>query len=297
MVRTDATLARRRPSGAVVVGLGDSISYGMGDLGPGWIGPSWVARFAHQIAAARTVNLSNPGQRVAGLHRAQVPAACAVSPTHALLSIGGNDLLRPTFDPCRVLSEVDEACRSLRDRGCRTVVLGIPAPPSHARIPAWVRDVLVERIRVTNLALAEAVLPCARDGSAGYLDTWRDPATLDREYWHVDCMHPSPRGHEHLAARVREWFGLPQLRHSLATAGGNAAQHTVPRGEWLLREGIPWVARRSIDVLPQMAAALVSHRLAPRVARDRLERTLRAAQAVPPPGPSRVPLSHNGHAA
>jgi len=63
-------------------------------------------------------------------------------------------------------------------------------------------------------------------------------------------MHPGPSGHQLLARematqlRKRGWnLGLPQFQST----------HQPPRAQkilWLIRNGAPWFAKRSIDLLP-----------------------------------------------
>ena len=82
-----------------VIALGDSVTFGVGDIGKNFVGPGWGARVAHELNAKRFLNLSNLGARVRHLSEEQLPAALAFRPTIAIISIGGNDLLRSTFDP------------------------------------------------------------------------------------------------------------------------------------------------------------------------------------------------------
>lgn len=269
-----------------IAGLGDSISYGMGDRGPGWIGPSWVARLAHRVGAARHVNLSTPGQRIGDLARIQMPAATSLRPSHALLSIGGNDLMRPTFDPARLLIAIRATLVDLHFAGAETVVLGLPDPRVHDAAPTWLRRALAERAWEANVALGEAVASAGGPPVAHLLDLWSDPVTRTRDYWHVDRMHPSPRGHDHLAERARELLRLPSTRPPLPVETSCCAK---PRGEavrWLLREGVPWASRRSVDVIPLMAVALAAHSATrPRRIR-RLGLAREATRRTPAPAPA-----------
>lgn len=244
-----------------VLGLGDSISYGMGDVGENWIGPSWVGRLAHVIDAHRVVNLATPGQRAVDLGRVQLTGALQVGADVALLSIGGNDLLRTSFSPASVHSAVSGATQSLTAQGTRVVVLGLPDPPTHARMPRWLRRAITERAQWTNHALGTALNGATDSGMALFIDIAADPASRDRSYWHIDCMHPSPSGHEYLADQVRAWLGMGRVKESLPVTGKSTPSDGIDPRTWLIQEGLPWVARRSVDVIPQMAVTLAAHPL------------------------------------
>lgn len=247
--------------GHLVVGLGDSISYGLGDLGPGWIGPGWVARFAHQTGARRMVNLSHPGQRIGDLQSMQLPAAQVLQPDFALLSIGGNDLLRPGFDPVVLAREVAAVIRRLATRGSRVVVLGLPEPSLPPALPGWLHRVIGARTRAADAGLRLAV-ESAHDSTAPvFVDLWGAQHTRRGDYWHIDRMHPSPRGHQLLAEQVRRTLDLPEVREAMPVAASEGIAHHVPRWQWAVHEGIPWLVRRSVDVIPQMAAALLGDAL------------------------------------
>lgn len=271
-----------------LVGLGDSISYGLGDHGPGWIGPSWVSRVAHQVAARRVVHLCTPGQRIGDFTRVQVPAATAVRADYALVSIGGNDLLRPDFSPARLFCEVARTLRRLQRIGTRTAVLGLPDPSVHPNLPQWLRRVLEQRVRLFNDALNSAV---ATEPSASFVDLWDDPATRSPDYWHIDRMHPSPTGHQHIADVVIEKLPLTSVRPPLPTSDGASEEARTDAWDWWVHEGLPWAARRSIDVIPQMALALVLHPLGHRRREIALRRIVTSSavdlrSGAPPARPS-----------
>jgi len=134
------------------------------------------------VGAERHVNLSAPGQRIADLARIQLPAATALRPSHALLSIGGNDLMLPTFDPARLLMAVRSALLDLHGAGAQTVVLGLPDPRVHDAAPTWLRRRLAERAWEANRALTEAVACVGGAPTAHLLDLWEDRVTREQAY-------------------------------------------------------------------------------------------------------------------
>jgi lysophospholipase L1-like esterase len=244
----------QRPS--TVVGLGDSICYGIGDLGADWIGPSWVGRFAHAVNADRVVNLATPGQRAADLTRIQLPAALLLRPTIALISVGGNDLLRADFDPVSLWRHTQAAVAQLTHSGTDVLVLGLPQVHTHDFLPTAVRRALTERADLVNVALRAAV-GVGVPGNAYFLDLWNDPQSADPSLWHIDRMHPSPTGHDYLARVSCALLRTHHLDSGLPVDSGDDAPPAI---RWLIRHGVPWVLRRSVDLIPQALVTLAFHR-------------------------------------
>lgn len=129
----------RMPDTIRYVAIGDSFSEGLGDAGvvpfPGWTGrlASGMAR-AHD-ADVRYANLAVRGRLLAGVLEDQLDAALALDPTPTLITFcaGGNDLLRPRFDARALVAPLEEAVRTVLDRGVHLTLLS-PADPS-ARLP------------------------------------------------------------------------------------------------------------------------------------------------------------------
>ena len=67
--------------------------------------------------------------------------------------------------------------------------------------------------------------------------------------WHVDRMHPSKKGHQHLAKNFRKI-----LMDEIAIAPIRISPvHVKTRKEsmsWMLLKGTPWFFKRSFDLLP-----------------------------------------------
>jgi len=250
----------QRPS--TVVGMGDSICYGIGDFGADWIGPSWVGRFAHAVQADRLVNLATPGQRAADVASHQLPAALLLKPTFALISMGGNDLLRADFDPVSMWQHTQTVVRELTRSGTVVLVLGLPQVRAHDFLPRAVRAALNERADLVNIALRAGV--AATDTSPGsrgigksyFVDLWDDPNAADPRHWHIDRMHPSPNGHDYLARTACALVRVGSLEAGLPIS---AIAEQPTRVRWLIRNGVPWLLRRSVDLIPQALMTLAFH--------------------------------------
>lgn len=63
---------------ATIVGLGDSVAFGIGDDGDNFSGPGWLGRSAYALGAGRHLNLAFPGhvQRNSRKFRSRPPSAC-----------------------------------------------------------------------------------------------------------------------------------------------------------------------------------------------------------------------------
>lgn len=262
-----------------VVGLGDSVCYGIGDLGADWLGPSWVGRFAHSVQADRLVNLATPGQRAADVARIQLPAALALGPSIALLSVGGNDLLRADFNPVSLWQHTTTVVAGLAASGATILVLGLPQTHAHDFLPAPVRRAMNERADLVNTALLGAVraatvrLRLANGALGYYIDLWNDPNAANPGHWHIDRMHPSPSGHDYLARIACEVTRLHRTGSGLPTDGSSAKP---PATWWLLRHGTPWLLRRSVDLIPQAMVSLAFHKRQYQRMRHRLHTAIEA---------------------
>ena len=243
-----------------VVGLGDSIGYGIGDCGVNWSGPAWVGRFAHNVGADRVLHLATPGQRATDVLSVQVPAALAANPTVVLMSVGGNDLLRGDFNPVAILRCTEKAIARLVGVGATVIVLGLPQACLHDFLPTVVRKTISERALLVNKALASAVRQHSRPrqgGRAHFIDLWTDPRSSQAGLWHIDRMHPSPQGHEYLAQLAAKVSRFHQCQVSLPV---RLEGRSTGKLEWLVRNGVPWLLRRSIDLIPQAILTMVFHR-------------------------------------
>ena len=241
---------RRRPDVTLVVSLGDSISHGIGDSGPGCVGPSWAGRLAHRIGAREHRNLSFPGAQSGHLLHLQVPAAVWLKPDLTLISIGGNDALRSSFDPLRLARDLKAAIARLDEVGTQIVVLGLPDPRRTLPAPRIIRNALSRRTAAVNAALEHAVA----GSNALLMRTWDDSNAYFRSLWHIDRLHPSARGHEYLASMAIRRLGLDEVNAPLGVepASGNSLV-------WLLRNGSVWLAKRSVDLFPGLLRMSIEH--------------------------------------
>src|SRR5258705_5955616 len=104
-----AALLKDHPWRRFVV-LGDSIAEGVGDPVDGYANQGFADRIAAELSCQRPdlvyLNLGARSLRAAQVRAAQIGPALAFEPDLALLACGGNDALRPSFDPDAMDREV-----------------------------------------------------------------------------------------------------------------------------------------------------------------------------------------------
>ncbi len=234
-----------------LVVLGDSTAAGLGDP----VGPGLFRGFGPLLAGAlgapdwvRLVNTGCSGARVACVRRDQLARAVAARPHVAVLLVGINDTLYADFDPVTLRDDLEAVVAGLADAGA--LVLGVRYH-HHGRVfplPGPLARALDARIDQLNDVIDRIL--CAH--GAPCLDLAALPACYHPATWSIDRLHPSPRGHRALARGFAE----------LAAAAGHVVDPTVlddgddrvpTRAEelhWLVTQGIPWLGRRSRDLLP-----------------------------------------------
>ncbi|WP_154761322.1 SGNH/GDSL hydrolase family protein [Amycolatopsis pithecellobii] len=239
--------------------LGDSTAVGLGDPVPGrgWrgVGP-FVAR-ALDVAPDGYLNTAFTGARMRCVRYDQLPAATTHRPDVALVIVGMNDTLRSDFDAAAMAADLDHVMTTLGALGTIVVPVRFHDHGKVFRLPGPLYRALKARIDELNEAIGTVVrrhgMPC--------LDLAAMPGAYDLASWSVDRLHPSELGHRMLAKGLTEQLGEAGVEIvepvSLACSGGlqpTTAQHVG----WLVLKGIPWLWRRSRDLLPYVASILAA---------------------------------------
>lgn len=161
--------------GAVILALGDSLTYGTGAPGQGY--PERLA----ELTGLRVVNAGVPGERARqGL--ARLPHLLkAHAPALVILCHGGNDLLHGSSR--EVLGDELRAMVALcREAGADVVLLGVPNP-----------NILLSSARLYADVAADTGAP---------LDNETLAAILANGALKSDMLHPNARGYDQLARAV-----------------------------------------------------------------------------------------------
>lgn len=223
------------------VAIGDSFSEGIGDLDPvpfpGWTGRLATALADHHDADVSYANLAVRGRLLGGVLDEQLDVALALDPAPTLITFcaGGNDLLRPRFDPPVLIRRLAAAADLIAAQGIRFAVLS-PADPS-ARLP------LGRLINSRGDAWADALQDFTDRRDLPFVDVSRDPHLREGEFWSEDRLHMNGTGHQRVAELAL---------HAIEDGPAPLAPPVVDRARTRKRDELryyrdhvlPWVQRR-----------------------------------------------------
>jgi len=179
------------PSGAVVLALGDSITFGTGTT-PEASYPSVLAG----LSGWKVVNAGVPGDTSGGALQ-RLPALLAEHrPQLVLVSIGGNDFLR-RMSEADTRENIRAICRQIKAAGAQAVLVAVPQASALAAVARSLSD----HPMYAELA-KELAVPLHADGWA---DVLSDPALRS------DPIHANAEGYAKFAeglARTLKESGL-----------------------------------------------------------------------------------------
>jgi lysophospholipase L1-like esterase len=239
---------------STLVALGDSVTVGVGDVGTPM---GWAAHLAWALRIDTFRNEARLGARARDVTREQFPVARAARPDLSTLLVGGNDVLRGDFSPQDVGSHVERMVEGLQRDGGDVLVVLLHDPRRTMPGPRIVRDVLGERAESVNCEVQRRLSGASR---LALVDPRVSHVTSTSAAWSVDRLHPSALGHRELAGMALaalEPLGWQPSRGFLAPSA--AQPSPARRAWWLLRHGTPWFAKRSRDLLPELAVVCWRH--------------------------------------
>lgn len=243
-------------TGPRVVALGDSVTFGVGDVPNSWGFSGWAAHVSQALNASYFLNLSRMGARARTVAVEQLPVALRSRPDIALIIVGGNDVLRGNLNHFEVHGHLAHVIRALQEMQCRVVLLRLHDSRRTLPFPRWISDLLHGRVQRVNNAL-DAVAITTNLGSA-YLDLGTRDDLYTKSMWHIDHMHPSAIGHRWIAQNVIQalaTYGFEQV-HDVELAPDSSPTRRAT-AIWLVKNGLPWLLRRSIDLIPAAAFILL----------------------------------------
>lgn len=203
------------------IAIGDSFTEGLGDERLDGTLRGWADRVAEAIAYHRKktglstpfqyANLAIRGRKIAPVIEEQVAPAIAQKPELVSFNAGGNDILRPGFDPRKKLDQIFEAVDTIRDAGSHVLLLA--GPNAGHNIPLG--NVFSARGSLYTKVAAEKTLG---EKNLTFVDNFSDPGFSDSSYWSEDGLHLSTAGHLRVAANVVDalhidyppWWGQPR---------------------------------------------------------------------------------------
>lgn len=239
-----------------VIAMGDSSVFGVGDHGDTIqsVGAGWAGRLAHDLSASRFINVAKNGSRARHLVKNQLNAALAFNPDLVLICIGTNDVLRGDFSPAEIRASLINVSKQLTDLNAVVVLLGLPDPIRTAPGPLSLRKILSSRVILINQILSDIA-----DGMyVHFVPTWDSKIAHERKMWHIDRMHPSAIGHQHIADHVRRNMALP--RRSAKKLSTKIDRSKANERKWLITNGVKWFVKRSVDLIPALIWLVVSEK-------------------------------------
>jgi lysophospholipase L1-like esterase len=191
------------------VAVGDSIAEGVGDPMPGYDRAGWVDQVA---AALRTVrpdlaylNLGQSDLRAAQVRERQLARALAFEPDLALVACGGNDALRPRYEPEVASREVAAIIEPLQQAGADVMTISVVVVSYYPAFPDWFRPTASERMRM----LAEHTNALAAKLGTLHVDLADHPTGRlpYHELLSRDGLHANARSHAVCAAEAIRRLG------------------------------------------------------------------------------------------
>jgi lysophospholipase L1-like esterase len=241
----------------VVVALGDSFTCGEGVGVRVQPEDTWVALLARALPAGRLVRLAVPGARVADVRTGQLPLVPGGADVATLL-VGLNDVARSGFDAAAVGADLLETVAALRSRADDVLLGRLHDAGALLPLPARVAQATRRRIEGVNAAVDEA----ARWSGVRVLDLRLVPVLARPGGWSVDRVHPSPAGHQGMAAAAIE-----ALRAAGRQPGRPIVEVVEPRGSswsargwWAVRHGLPYAACHVWEIGGPIASAVLRRR-------------------------------------
>jgi lysophospholipase L1-like esterase len=137
------------------------------------------------------VNLGKRNLLAAEVRATQLDRALAFAPDLAAVACGGNDLLRPDYDPEAVERELDAIVGALRAAGADVIML---APFDMAR-SELVPDEYKESWRTLIARLSALAENVSQRHGALLVDFREHPAGSEASIYSLDRIHLNARGH------------------------------------------------------------------------------------------------------
>jgi lysophospholipase L1-like esterase len=187
-------------SWANYVALGDSLTAGRDDHGPGGARIGWARRLAGMLSTRTAVpcaltNLAFDGASVGMVLEHQLPSVTRIRPGLASVTVGMNDIREPDFSEERFAAGLGVLLDALTATGAMVLTCTLPDIAAIMPLPADLVEVARQRMRQASDVIREQA---ARRGAI-CLDAWAMPGAADPGLFGPDRIHPNERGHQLMA--------------------------------------------------------------------------------------------------
>jgi lysophospholipase L1-like esterase len=178
------------------VALGDSLTAGRDDHGPGGQRIGWARRLAGILSARTAVpctltNLAADGADVTAVLERQLPSVARMEPDLVSVTVGMNDIRDPGFSPDRFAAGLERVIDGLTATGATVLTCTLPDSAAIMPLPAELIDVARQRMRQAS----DIIRDQAAARGALCLDIWAMPTAADPDLFGPDRIHPNADGH------------------------------------------------------------------------------------------------------
>ncbi|HEY7011662.1 MAG TPA: SGNH/GDSL hydrolase family protein [Streptosporangiaceae bacterium] len=183
------------------VALGDSLTAGKGDAGPGGHPVGWAQRLADVLSVRTAVrctltNMADDRATVSSVLKEQLPKVAAAEPDLVSVTVGMNDIRARGFDEMTFKSELGQLLEGLAATKAKVLTCTLPNIAAIMPLPPDLTEIARERMRLASDIIREQ----ADSYEAVCLDAWSLPGLSDPELYSADKMHPNGKGHQFIAA-------------------------------------------------------------------------------------------------
>lgn len=183
------------------VALGDSLTAGKGDAGPGGHPVGWAQRLADVLSVRTAVrctltNMAEDRATVSSVLKEQLPKVAAAQPDLVSVTVGMNDIRARGFDEMAFKSELGQLLEGLAGTKAKVLTCTLPNIAAIMPLPPELTEIARERMRLASDIIREQ----AESYEAVCLDAWSLPGISDPELYSADRMHPNGKGHQLIAA-------------------------------------------------------------------------------------------------
>ena len=272
--------------------IGDSAASGVGDSDANGNHFGWGYHLAQAFNEPLIyINAARPGARSGEVLEEQLVKVSVHDPELVAVVVGGNDLLRSNFSPTVFESNLRETLIRLVSTGATVMLLELHDPTKIVPMPYLVGRICRRRVAAVNKATSKM----AQDFGAIMLPTRSLENIYSRSKWHVDRMHPSKLGHQFIASEFAKMLrdrGFDVGDVAISPVNNRSRKDSIL---WMLRNGTPWFAKRSIDLFPGLiwlSLAEIVYLLRSRFLRTPNPLTQIQTQVVQSKAPVRTLVSH-----
>jgi lysophospholipase L1-like esterase len=183
------------------VALGDSLTAGKGDAGPGGRPVGWAQRLADVLSVRTAVrctltNLAEDRATVTKVLKEQLPAVVPAKPDLVSVTVGMNDIRARGFDELSFKSELGQLLEGLAATEAKVLTCTLPNIAAIMPLPPELTEIARERMRLATDIIREQ----AESYGAVCLDAWALPGMSNPDLYSPDRMHPNGKGHQFIAA-------------------------------------------------------------------------------------------------